>query len=77
VTWIDYRALLNWEQFAALFGQGTQTAAFSLRWKREPIPGVHVALVLGAIGVLQVVPLVEEFWRSWRQRSRLASPFVP
>jgi hypothetical protein len=63
-------ALLNWEQFAGLFGQGVQEADFSLRLKREPIPGVYLALVLGAIGVLQGVPLIEEFWRSWRQRVR-------
>lgn len=63
-------ALLNWEQFAALFGQGTQSADFSVQWKREPLPPDYLLGVLGAIGVLQLLPLVEELWRSWRGARR-------
>lgn len=66
-------ALLHWEQFAALFGQGVQEADFSPRLKREPIPSVYLGLVLGLIGGLELVPLVEEFWRSSRQRTHAGS----
>jgi hypothetical protein len=66
-------ALLHWEQFAALFGQGVQEADFSLRLKREPIPSVYLGVVLGLIGGLELVPLIEEFWRSWRQRTHAGS----
>jgi hypothetical protein len=58
--------LLHWGQFQALFGFGSETARFELRWKEEPLPATYVLSILGVTFLFEIMPLVEEFLRGRR-----------
>jgi hypothetical protein len=69
--------ITNPGQFAALFGAGSETADFTLRWKDEPLPTWYLAawLVLSPINGLLYA---EEFIRCLRQhRQRINPEFTP
>ena len=65
---------LHWGQFLALFGFGSETARFDLRWKEEPLPATYVLSILGAAFLFEIVPFVEEFVRGLRANR---DEFVP
>ena len=58
-------AALAWDQAVALV-QGQ--AEFALRTKKEPWPLPYLAGVAAAVLLLNVVPMVEEGVRCWRER---------
>jgi hypothetical protein len=59
---------LNWQQFLALFGFGTEAADFSLRLKQPPLPWLYVTAMLTLVLVFEVLPYGEELLRSLRAR---------
>jgi hypothetical protein len=65
---------LHWDQFLALFGLGTAERDMALRWKAEPLPAAYTISAVVAVGVLQVVPYLEELWRGvCAERVRIAA----
>ena len=65
-------------QFLALFGLGSETARFDLRWKEEPLPATYVLTILGVTFLFEIIPFVEEFVRGLRaNRGALVPPKVP
>jgi hypothetical protein len=58
--------VLNWQQFLALFGLGSEAARFELIWRDPPLPWGYVLSVIAAVMVLEVVPYVEELIRGLR-----------
>ena len=58
--------LLHWDQFAALFGQGTEAPSFAMRAKNPPLPARYLVAVLVPVFLLQGALLAEETLRSWR-----------
>ena len=58
--------ILNWDQAAALLAW-SDDANFSLEWKRNPLPVVYLASVLGLTALFVGLPFVEEFLRAVRQ----------
>ena len=66
---------LHWSQFLALFGLGSETARFDLRWKEEPLPPTYVLTILGFTFLFEIIPFVEEFVRGLRaNRGALVPP---
>jgi uncharacterized membrane protein len=65
--------IINPGQFAALFGAGTETADFSLRWKEEPLPTWYLATWL-VVSPINALLYLEEFIRCLRQhRQRIVT----
>jgi hypothetical protein len=58
--------VLNWQQFLALFGLGTEAPRFELVWREPPLPWGYVLSVIAAVMLLEVIPYVEEFIRGLR-----------
>ena len=65
--------VLHWPQLLALFGVGPEPARLLVEPKHEPLPLAYVGGLLGAIVVLELLPYVEEWWRSWRHRHDVAA----
>lgn len=61
-------ALMNWDALTA-----PAWASSMLRWKDEPLPTSHIALLLGSFTVLAGVPIAEEWFRSRRANSAVPS----
>jgi hypothetical protein len=59
-------SILNWPQFLAMWGLGTESARFALVAKQPPLPWTYILSVLGAVIVLEVIPYVEELVRGLR-----------
>jgi hypothetical protein len=70
-------AILHWQQFISLFGFGPGPAEFSLRLKQEPLPRVYIAVILTAVMLMEVLPYLEEFLRSWRARKAIQGHNMP
>jgi len=66
-------AVLHFPQLLALFGLGTERADFTLTPKHEPLPLGSVLLVLGAALLLELLPYLEELWRTIMARRRQQS----
>ena len=58
---------LHWGQFQALFGFGSETARFDLRWKEEPLPATYVLTILSVTFLFEIIPFMEELIRGLRQ----------
>jgi hypothetical protein len=58
---VSVAIMLHWDQVAA--------GSFELRWKEDPLPPRYVAMILAAVLAILLPPLLEELWRTWRQRS--------
>jgi hypothetical protein len=58
---VSIAVLLHWNEVTA--------GSLELRLKQPPLPGAHVAMILGAVFLILLPPLLEELWRTWRQRS--------
>ena len=59
-------AVLNWDQFLALFGLGIEAARFDIRPKQSPLPWAYVVCVLGAALLFEALPYLEELVRGLR-----------
>ena len=57
-------AALHWPQTLALFASGAEPARFAPEF--APLPAPYIALVLGAAGLFNLVPYLEEFVRCVR-----------
>jgi hypothetical protein len=57
---------LHWGQFQALFGFGPETARFDLAWKEEPLPTGYILSVMAAILLFELIPYIEELFRTLR-----------
>jgi hypothetical protein len=70
---VSFVICLYWEQFRALFGQGSERPRFGLRLKQPPLELKYLVRVLSIIGLFVGVPYGEELVRCWRaQRKGLA-----
>ncbi|NWK46783.1 diguanylate cyclase [Ralstonia pickettii] len=67
-------ALLHWNEVLGLFGMGSASPDFSLRWKEPPLPWGYVATVLSIFVALELLPYAEELVRCLRHRR--AAPLV-
>lgn len=66
--------VLNWQQFLALFGLGSETADFSLRFRQPPLPWRYVTVMLTLVLLFEVLPYGEELLRTLRARRRKTAP---
>lgn len=70
-------AVLNWGQFLALFGLGSEQARFAIALKSEPLPWQYIVAVLSAVLLFEVLPYIEEFFRGLRaNRGKLVPDHV-
>jgi hypothetical protein len=60
--------VLHWPQLLALFGLGDEPARFTLELKRDPLPLSSVLMVMSAAVMLEVLPFLEELWRTLKAR---------
>jgi hypothetical protein len=77
--------VLNWGQFLALLGLGTQAARFDIAMKDPPLAWSYVLPMMAAVALLEVLPYLEELIRGLRanrgslepqRRATAASPVV-
>ena len=67
--------VLNWRQFLALFGLGTETPRFELAWKEPGLPWGYVLSIIAAVALLEVLPYLEELIRGLRANNgKLVAP---
>lgn len=59
-------AVLNWDQFLALFGLGQGSARFTISLKQPPLPWAYIISILTAVVVLELLPFIEELIRGLR-----------
>ena len=59
-------------QFLALFGFGNDAADFGLRLKQPPLPALYVTVMLSLVLLFEVLPYLEELWRTLRHRRSAA-----
>jgi hypothetical protein len=55
--------ILNWDQFLALFGLGSEPPRLELKLKIDPIPAGYLVALLSSIFFFIIVPYTEELWR--------------
>ena len=67
---LSFVTVMYWNQFAALFGFGTETARFELRPKANPISSVYLAVLLLCVTCFIMLPYAEEVWRCLRSARR-------
>jgi hypothetical protein len=65
---------LHPDQFLALLGSSDRAPNFSIRLKSS-WPFEYVAIVLGMVFLLQLIPYSEEFWRCMRAKKPDAMPY--
>ncbi|SFN88661.1 hypothetical protein SAMN05216386_2081 [Nitrosospira briensis] len=65
---------LHWGQFQALFGFGPETARFDLAWKEEPLPTGYILSVMAAILLFELIPYIEELFRTLRAKRGALAP---
>jgi hypothetical protein len=63
---LSFVTVLYWNQFAALFGIGPESARFELRPKAHPLSPAYLIVLLLSIGCFVVLPYAEELWRCVR-----------
>ena len=63
---ISFIAVLHWPQFCAIAGIGEETADLSIRAKDKPLPAGYIPISLAATGILEVLPYLEELYRTLR-----------
>ena len=63
---ISFIAVLHWPQFCALAGIGEEPADLSIRAKDKPLPAGYIPISLAATGILEVLPYLEELYRTLR-----------
>ena len=65
--------VLHWPQFLSLLG--LEPASFDIRLKEPPLPVTYLVTVLALVLLFEVLPYLEELWRTARAR-RQARPRV-
>jgi hypothetical protein len=65
---------LHWGQFQALFGFGAEIARFDLAWKEEPLPVGYILSVMAAILLFELIPYIEELFRTLRAKRGALGP---
>ncbi len=69
--------ILNWEQFVALVGLGSEPPRFELKLKTDPIPAGYLLMLLSSILLFIIVPYAEELWRCMKVgRHRVVKPGI-
>ena len=63
---ISFIAVLHWPQFRALVGLGREPADLTIRLKDKPLPPHYIPISLGATGVFELLPYLEELYRCLR-----------
>jgi len=63
---LSFIAVLHWSEFRALFGLGREPPDMSIRVKDRPLPTRYVASALGANALFEVLPYLEELYRTLR-----------
>jgi hypothetical protein len=58
--------VLHWPQFLSLLGLAP--ASFDIRLKEPPLPVTYLATVLALVLLFEVLPYLEELWRTARAR---------
>jgi hypothetical protein len=61
---------IHWQQFLALLGLGSEKPRFEVRLKQPVLPLREVVLLSAAVGGLDVLPHVEEYWRCLKAQQR-------
>jgi hypothetical protein len=59
-------AILNWQQFLALFGLGNESAHFNLTLWSGPPSWTYVIVMMGLVLLFEVLPYLEELLRGLR-----------
>jgi hypothetical protein len=59
-------AILNWEQFLALFGLGHEPARFNITLRSGPPSWSYVIVMMGLVLLFEVLPYLEELLRGLR-----------
>lgn len=67
-------AVLNWSQFLALFGLGTEPARFTITVRSEPPSWTYVITILALVLIFEVLPYIEELFRSLRANNGALTP---
>jgi hypothetical protein len=60
--------VLHWPQLFALFGAGQESVDLALRPKHRPLPLAYIACLLSGAVLLELLPYLEELWRTLRAR---------
>ena len=55
-------------QFLALFGLGSEAADFGVQLKQSPLPTLYVVAMLSLVLLFEVLPYLEELYRTLRHR---------
>jgi hypothetical protein len=63
---LSFVAVLHWPQFRALLGLAAEATDRAIRFKEEPLPGRYVTGTLGATTLFELVPYLEELYRTLR-----------
>jgi hypothetical protein len=67
--------VLNWSQFLALFGLGSEAPRFAIVEKNPPLPWSYVSAILATVLLFEVLPYMEELIRGLRaNHGRLVPP---
>jgi hypothetical protein len=67
-------AVLNWEQFSALFGLGQESARFNIKFRTGPPSWVYITTMMGLVLLFEVLPYVEELVRGLRANNGALVP---
>ena len=62
-------AILNWQQFLALFGLGHEPARFNITLRSGPPSWTCVIIMMGLVLLFEVLPYLEELLRGLRRLS--------
>ena len=65
---------LHWQQFLSLFGLSQEAADFTLRLKQPPLPWLYVSVILSLVALFEVLPYLEELFRSIKPRRMKPTP---
>ena len=66
-------AILNWGQFLALFGLGSEQARFNISFRAGEPSWTYVATMLSLVVIFEVLPYFEELLRGLRANRRSSS----
>ncbi|MBP2293191.1 hypothetical protein [Azospirillum rugosum] len=71
---VSFIAVMHWPKALALVGL-REDEDRGFRLKRDPLPTGYIATLIGLIGLLEVLPYLEEMYRDWRAHpGRLMPP---
>jgi hypothetical protein len=67
-------AILNWQQFIALFGLGDEPARFTVALRSGPPSWVYITVMMGLVLLFEVLPYLEELVRGLRANNGALVP---